>query len=148
MATKLDVNTGNTDLGKKIWDIHQNNEYTKVNNYKEGMCYNCFENNAVAALVLDICGDCAGKRGRETILVPIKQIYYGMCYFCGDYKFNLEQINGRLCTKCHRRCATHIKDYNKKGGQFGADPFWKSVKRRHGQDWKLIMNDPSQSYRR
>lgn len=148
MATKLDVNTGNTDLGKKIWDIHQNNEYTKVNNYKEGMCYNCFENNAVAALVLDICGDCAGKRGRETILVPIKQVYYGMCYFCGDYKFNLEQINGRLCTKCHRRCANHIKDYNKKGGQFGADPFWKSVKRRHGQDWKLIMNDPSQSYRR
>jgi len=148
MATKLDVNTGNTDLGKKIWDIHQNNEYTKVNNYKEGMCYNCFESNAVAALVLDICGDCAGKRGRETILVPIKQVYYGMCYFCGDYKFNLEQINGRLCTKCHRRCATHIKDYNKKGGQFGADPFWKSVKRRHGQDWKLIMNDPSQSYRR
>ena len=148
MATKLDVNTGNTDLGKKIWDIHQNNEYTKVNNYKEGMCYNCFENNAVAALVLDICGDCAGKRGRETILVPIKQVYYGMCYFCGDYKFNLEQINGRLCTKCHKRCATHIKEYNKKGGQFGADPFWKSVKRRHGQDWKLIMNDPSQSYRR
>jgi len=148
MATKLDVNVGNTDLGKKIWDIHQNNEYTKVNNYKEGMCYNCFENNAVAALVLDICGDCAGKRGRETILVPIKQVYYGMCYFCGDYKFNLEQINGRLCTKCHKRCATHIKEYNKKGGQFGADPFWKSVKRRHGQDWKLIMNDPSQSYRR
>ena len=71
-----------------------------------------------------------------------------MCYFCGDYKFNLEQINGRLCTKCHKRCATHIKEYNKKGGQFGADPFWKSVKRRHGQDWKLIMNDPSQSYRR
>lgn len=148
MATKLDVNVGNTDLGKKIWNIHQNNEYTKVNNYKEGMCYNCFENNAVAALVLDICGDCAGKRGRETILVPIKQVYYGMCYFCGDYKFNLEQINGRLCTKCHKRCATHIKEYNKKGGQFGADPFWKSVKRRHGQDWKLIMNDPSQSYRR
>jgi hypothetical protein len=148
MATKLDVNVGNTDLGKKIWKIHQDNEYTKVNNYKEGMCYNCFESNAVAALVLDICGDCAGKRGRETILVPIKQVYYGMCYFCGDYKFNLEQINGRLCTKCHRRCATHIKDYNKKGGQFGADPFWKSVKRRHGQDWKLIMNDPSQSYRR
>ena len=104
MATKLDVNVGNTDLGKKIWNIHQNNEYTKVNNYKEGMCYNCFENNAVAALVLDICGDCAGKRGRETILVPIKQVYYGMCYFCGDYKFNLEQINGRLCTKCHKRC--------------------------------------------
>ena len=141
MPTKLNVNTGGTDLGNKIWDIHQSNEYTKVDNYKEGMCYNCFGNNAVAALVLDICGDCAGKRGRETILVPIKQVYYGLCFFCGKHKFNLEQINGRLCNKCHRKCANHIKEYNKKGGQFGADPFWQRMRKKHGKDWKIIFDN-------
>ena len=59
MATKLNLNSGGTTIGNKIIDIHQNNEYTKVNNYKEGMCFGCFGNNVVAALVSDICGDCA-----------------------------------------------------------------------------------------
>lgn len=141
MATKLNVNTGNTDVGKKVWDLHQKDEYTRVNNYKEGMCYNCFENNAVSALVLNICGDCAGKRGRETILVPIKEEMYGLCYFCGDYKFRIEQINGRLCNRCHRRCANHIKAYNNKGGMYGADPFWQKMRRKHGKDWKQIFSN-------
>ena len=139
MATKLNVNTGGTAMGDKIWDIHQRSEYTKVNNYKEGMCFNCFESNAVSALVLDICGDCAGKRGRETILVPIKQVYYGLCYFCGTYKFNMEQINARLCHKCHRRTADVMKDYNKKGGMFNVDPFWVKQRKRNGKDWRIIF---------
>ena len=142
MATKLDVNTGGTKLGDKIWDIHQKNEYTKVNEYKEGMCFNCFKTGIpVGAGVNDICGDCAGKRGRETILVPIKGVYYGMCHFCGKYKFNMEQVNVRLCQRCHQRCSKHIKEYNKKGGQFGADPFWQKMRKKHGKDWKIIFNN-------
>jgi len=139
MTTKLNVNTGQTHMGKKIWEIHQKNEYTKVNNYKEGMCFNCFENNAVSALILDICGDCAGKRGRETILVPIKSVYYGMCYFCGNYKFNMEQINARLCHKCHKKVAKVMRAYNKKGGMFNADPFWVRQRKKNGKDWRIIF---------
>ena len=89
MATKLNLDGGKTNLGKKIVDIHQENEYTHVDNYKEGLCFGCFTKNVVGALVLDCCGNCAGKRGRETLLVKIKDVYYGMCYFCGKYEFNL-----------------------------------------------------------
>ncbi len=67
MATKLDLNAGSTSMGKKIVEIHQDNEYTHVNNYKEGLCFGCFGSNVVGALVADICGDCAGKKGREPL---------------------------------------------------------------------------------
>tara|TARA_R110002020_G_scaffold1019_4_gene5174 strand:- start:2680 stop:3123 length:444 start_codon:yes stop_codon:yes gene_type:complete len=140
MATKLNLDGGKTNLGKKIVDIHQENEYTHVDNYKEGLCFGCFTKNVVGALVLDCCGNCAGKRGRETLLVKIKDVYYGMCYFCGKYEFNLEQINARLCRKCHRRVADVMKDYNKKGGQFGADPFWVRQRKKNGKDWKQIFS--------
>jgi hypothetical protein len=141
MAEKVNINGGQTDIGKKIIDIHQRNEYTRVNSYKEGMCFNCFGNNAVSALVLDICGDCAGKRGRETILVPIKNVYYGLCYFCGTYKFNMEQINARLCHKCHRKVANVTRDYNKKGGMFNVDPFWVRQRKKNGKDWRQIFSN-------
>jgi hypothetical protein len=141
MAEKLKVDAGETTIGKKIVDIHQKNEYTHVNDYKEGMCFGCFGNGIpVGAGVVDICGDCAGKKGRETILVPIKEVYYGMCYFCGDYKFHMEQINARLCQKCHRRVANVMKEYNRKGGMFAVDPFWKNMRKKHGKDWQIIMS--------
>lgn len=140
MATKLDVNTGGTDLGKKIWEVHQKNEETRVNNYKEAVCFGCLKNDAAGAGVFDICGDCAGKRGREPLLVSIKPVYYGLCYFCGEYKFNMEQINARLCKRCHEKVAKVMKNYNKQGGQFGADPFWQKQRKKHGKDWKIIFS--------
>ena len=140
MATKLDVNTGNTYLGKKIWETHQKNEETHVNEYKEAMCFGCLKNDAAAAGVFDICGDCAGKRGRESLLVSIKGVYYGICYFCGEHKFNMEQINARLCRRCSRKVADVMKQYNKQGGQFGADPFWIRMRKKHGKDWKAAFN--------
>jgi len=147
MATKLDVNHGTTDIGKRIWDLHQKNEYTHVTEYKEALCFGCLKNDAAAALIVDICGDCAGKRGRETLLVSVKEVYYGLCYFCGHYKFNMEQVNCRLCRNCHRKVANIMKDYNKKGGFMGADPFWVRIKKKHGKDWKEIMNNGTKSYR-
>jgi len=141
MAEKVKLDSGGTKIGNKIIDIHQKNEYTKVNNYKEGMCFGCFDHGVpVGAGVSDICGDCAGKKGRETILVPIKEIVYGMCHFCGEYKHGLEQVNARLCQKCHRRVSNNMRDYNRKGGMMKVDPFWKSMRRKHGKDWQHIMN--------
>jgi hypothetical protein len=147
MATKLNVDAG-SDIGKKLWKKHQDNEYTHVDNYKEAICLNCFSKDAAAATIADICGDCAGKRGREPLLTKIMDKMYGLCFFCGKHKFHIEQINARFCHSCHRRIADVTKDYNKKGGMFGADPFWLSIKKKHGKDWKEIWNDPTKSLRR
>ena len=141
MATKLNIGTGGNHVGNKIVDIHQKNEYTKINNYKEGLCFGCLKNDAVGALVIDVCGDCAGKRCRETLLVSIKGVYYGLCYLCGDFKFHMEQVNTRLCHSCHRHTALIMKDYNKKGGMMGADPFWIHQRKKNGKDWKHAFSN-------
>lgn len=139
MATKLDNNSQSNDLTKKLWKTHQENEYTHVDNYKEAICINCFKRDASAATLVDICGECAGKRGREPLLAKVVDKMYGLCFFCGEHKFHIEQINGRLCRTCHRRVANVTKEYNKKGGMFGADPFWQSMRKKHGKDWRIIM---------
>ena len=139
MATKLNINSG-SDLGKKLWIKHQKNEYTHVDNYKEALCINCFTKDAASATIADLCGECAGKRGREPLLATITQKMYGLCFFCGKYQFNIEQINARFCRKCHRGIANVTKEYNKKGGPLGADPFWLSMRKKHGKDWKHLWN--------
>ena len=63
-----------------------------------------------------------------------------LCFFCGKYKFEIEQINARFCRKCHRRIANVTKEYNKKGGPVGMDPFWLAMRKKHGKDWKIIMS--------
>ena len=138
MATKLNVDTGGHDVGKKLWERHQKDEYTHVDNYKEAICINCFKKDATSATIADICGECAGKRGREPLLATMSQKMYGFCYFCGKHKFNIEQINARFCRKCHRGIANNTKKYNKDGGLFG-NPFWTSMRKKNGKDWKEIF---------
>jgi hypothetical protein len=139
MATKLNVDTGGEYIGKKLWDKHQGDEYTHVNHYKEAVCINCFKKDAAAATIVMICGDCAGKRGREPLLAKISDKFYGLCYFCSEYKFNLEEINARFCHKCHRKIADVTKAYNKAGGFMYTDPFWKRMRKKNGKDWKEIF---------
>tara|TARA_R100001244_G_scaffold28750_1_gene28095 strand:+ start:739 stop:1182 length:444 start_codon:yes stop_codon:yes gene_type:complete len=143
MATKLNVDDGGLAIGKKLWKTHQDNEYTRVDNYKEAICLNCFKKDAAAATIADICGDCAGKRGRESLLVKITDKMYGLCFFCGKHKFGIEQINARFCRSCHRRIANVTKEYNKKGGMFNVDPFWLAMKKKFGKDWKVLMSNPT-----
>ena len=139
--TELNVNTGGELIGKKLWDKHQKDEYTHVDNYKEAICINCFKKDATSATVADICGECAGKRGREPLLATISQKMYGLCFFCGNYQFNIEQINARFCRGCHRKIADVTKAYNKKGGMFNADPFWIHMKKKLGKEWKELMHE-------
>jgi hypothetical protein len=139
LATKLNVDTGGKYVGKKLWENHQANEYTRVNNYKEGVCLNCLKVDAVAATIVTICGECAGKRGREPLLAKVSDKMYGLCYFCSEHKFHIEEINGRFCHPCHRRIADVTKEYNKKGGLYG-NPFWSRMKKKNGKDWKHIFN--------
>ena len=148
MATKLGTNANSNDLTKKLWDTHQKDEYTRVDNYKEAVCLGCMKKDVAAATIADICGDCAGKRGREPLLAKVKDKMYGLCYFCGEYKFGLEQVNGRFCRTCHRRIANVTKEYNKKGGMFKADPFWIKMRKTMGKDWATIFQQHGQSLRR
>jgi len=141
MPTKLNVDKGGLDIGNKLWAKHQKNEYTRVNNYKEAICLNCLKKDVAGATVAMICGDCAGVRGRETLLAVISTKFYGMCLFCGKYKFHLEEINARFCMPCHRKIADVCKDYNKKGGMYGNDPYWLKIKKRNGKDWRQMYSD-------
>ena len=68
---------------------------------------------------------------------------YGLCFFCGEYRFGIEQINARFCHRCHRKIANVTKDYNKKGGMMNVDPFWLSMKRKLGKEWKALMSNPT-----
>jgi len=141
MATKLNINHGGTDIGKKLLRKHQENEFTRVNNYKEAVCLNCLKNDRAVATIAMICGECAGKRGREALLATISHKYYGLCLFCGLHKFNLEEINARFCMPCHGRIAKITKEYNKQGGMYGADPFWKRMRRKYGKDWEIKFKE-------
>ena len=65
MATKLPVDTGGTYVGKKLWEKHQKDEYTRVSNYKEAVCLNCLKVDATSATIADICGDCGQVEAME-----------------------------------------------------------------------------------
>ncbi len=149
MPTNLDTNKNSNDLTKKLWEKHQSDEYTKVDNYKEAVCLGCMKVDVAAATIADICGDCAGKKGREPLLAKVTEKHYGLCFFCGEYKFKIEQVNGRFCQTCHRRIANVTRDYNKKGGMFKVDPFWVNMRKKHGKDWAKIMSSgETKSYRK
>lgn len=139
MATKLNVDTGGQDIGKKLWEKHQKDEYTHVDNYKEAVCLNCFKKDAASATIVTICGECAGKRGREPLLAKMSDKFYGLCYFCGEHKFHIEEINARFCRRCHRKIANVTKEYNKKGGLY-ANPFWSRMKKKNGKDWRQLFS--------
>ena len=148
MATKLPVNTGGYAVGKKLWEMHQKDEQKHVNNYKEGWCWRCEKKKAVAATLFHVCPHCRRNRGKEFTLVTLADKGWDMCFFCGRYGWDIKQINARLCFGCFDIIRRTMKKFHKAGGTEKVDPFWKSMKRKHGDDWSIIMSDPSKSYRR
>lgn len=145
MATKLPVNVG-SEAGDRLWKKHQADEYRRVNEYKEGLCFNCWKNKAVGACIVDICKRCGDKRGGEAVLAFITQKYYGMCFFCGKYDNDINNINVRMCQHCHLGVAKIIQAYNDKNGMYGSDPFWIKMRKTHGKDWlKLLSWTPKKS---
>ncbi len=141
MATKLNNNAKSNWATKILWNRHQSNEYLKVDNYKEGYCFNCAERNAVCATVTDMCETCFDKRNPEGILAQVSKEpkIHQLCFYCGRYKEWIIQYNVRLCQRCFRQVAQILKAWNKKGGMFGNDPFWLKMRTRHGKDWKELM---------
>jgi hypothetical protein len=148
MPTELNTNANANDMTKKLWEVHQKDEYTRVSNYKEAVCLGCLKKDVAAATIADICEDCASKKGREPLLATVTTKLYGLCFFCAHYKFGIEQVNGRFCKTCHDRIARVTKEYNKKGGMMYTDPYWIAMRKKHGKDWKQIMSSGSSNYRR
>jgi len=140
MPTELPVVLG-SDYAKRLWKKHQDNEYLRVNHYKEGYCFGCFKNRSVGSTIVDICEPCMLKKAKEAILTKIKYNYYGMCFFCNTYTFHVWQINARLCESCHLKVRKILQEYNRRGGMYNVDPFWLSMKRKHGKDWQLMFQD-------
>ena len=141
MAEKLPVQTGGLPIGDKLWKIHQQNEYTHVDRYKEALCFMCFKRKASLATVVDVCTDCIEKRGSLEALLALAGFKpYGLCLKCGKYKFELHVLNVRLCQSCFYKIRQIIKAYNKAGGPKGADPFWKSMRKRFGKDYGILMD--------
>lgn len=131
----------NNDAYKKQWARDQANEYKHVSDDKEAVCYGCFRKEPATATLVDICQKCKQKRGGEALLAHVIHKFYGMCYFCGTYDFDLWQINVRLCLRrCNAQVRKHLTNFNMKGGVKGTDPFWLSMRRKHGKDMDFILN--------
>jgi len=141
LKTKLPVQTGGLPIGDKLWKIHQQNEYTYVDNYKEALCFMCFKRKAVSATIVDMCADCVRKRGGlEGLLAVAGFKPYGLCYKCGKYKFEIHVLNHRICQLCFSRIRKILKAYNMAGGPKGYDPFWKSMRKKFGKDYEILMD--------
>lgn len=143
MGTVLPNNSNANWATKILWKNHQKDEYKHVDNYKEGLCYVCFSRKAVASTLMEVCSVCQSKKGREAILVQVGgQKMYGMCFICGAYKFKTYSLNVRICQSCNYHVRQNLKSYNKKGGLFYADPFWKHIRKKYGNDWQELWSTP------
>lgn len=125
---------------KKLWEEHQKNEYLSVNKYKEAICYGCFKRDIATATLVDICSDCEAKRGKEALLARVCPKFNGMCFFCGEYKWDIWQINCRLClNRCNYKVRQILKNYNMKGGNTGVNPFWQHIRKKMGKDAPILF---------
>jgi hypothetical protein len=147
LADKLNVNTGGTAAGNKIWDMHQKDEQKRVNNHKEGFCWRCEKKKAVSATLFNVCEHCRRNRGHEFTLVTVADKGWDMCMFCGRYDWSIKQMNARLCYNCHYKVRETLRDFRRAGGTTKVDPFWKSMRRNLGKDF-LFQDGFTRHYRK
>ena len=88
----------------------------------------------------------------EPILCIVKKNPYGFCYAHGgysdlEYRYNIAQINVRVCLKCQKRIANAHKELRKRGVH-KVDPFWISARKKLGKDYNLLGWGLGSSFRR
>jgi len=135
LADKLRLDSGGTDVGKKIIKMHQEDEQKAVNNHKEGFCWKCEKKKAVSATVFNVCQHCRRNRGNEFLLVSMADKGWDICMFCSRYTWDIKQFNARLCYECHYIVRKTMANFRKEGGTTKVDPFWKSMRRKGGKDF-------------
>lgn len=136
MPVKLNTNANSNVFTKKLWEKRQSNEYTKINNYSEGMCWGCLSRKEVGATLIDACDDCCARRGADVLLTVVTYRVWGLCMRCGYYKNNIQQINCRLCPSCYNRVSLIHKNL-RRTGTTKHDPVWRSLRKRFGKDFVL-----------
>lgn len=124
---------------KKLWRKHQENEYTRISKHNEGLCVICFKKTFVVPVVIKACKVCLMKRGKEAYLAVFGHNIYGFCLGCGQWKFDVYNLNGRVCQKCNNAIAL-VNEKLQKGEQSKQDPFWKRIKRRFGKDYEILWH--------
>lgn len=133
---------------KKLVESHQRVEETKINKHREGKCYWCESYTFVAPTLVVCCYPCAEKRDLKTILAIAARKMHGVCEICGKYpklryKYNLAQINVRLCMKCMTKVCLNHRDFNRQGGEQSANPYYKWLRRKFGKDYPILVTDGS-----
>lgn len=127
---------------KKVTEFRQKDEYKHIDKHYEGLCYGCWSKKFVIPWTFQICANCVDKRGDEPILNgKLKQIME-FCFFCENHHERIFELNARLCEKCAFVVAKAHKRYEKTG-RYDINPFYKSVKRKLGADWKILLSQPS-----
>lgn len=120
----------------------QANEYTKVNHYGESFCWACAKNgDTCIPTLVDCCLKCMKKRGKEGLMATVTNKGYGFCFFCNSYTWTLWQINVRLCRSCNGRVREYLKAFNRAGGMFGVDPFWKWIQKNNQKDYDILRSN-------
>lgn len=125
---------------KKMREMYQKNEFTKIDKYFEGLCYNCFKRKYVKASLFDVCTRCASKRGHEPIMAVVRVKYWRYCFICASHQERVIAINARMCEHCDRIVAAAHKKY-RLGGKERIDPFWKKMRKSFGKDYNLLFTD-------
>lgn len=135
---------------KKIHREETENEFQKINKYSEGRCYGCATNDYVAAMTLDICYICIGKRGDfydSSLLTFIMDKAELFCSLCGQWRFGGAHLNARLCRKCGFRVGENLKKYANEGGAM-SNPFYQYLRRKQGNDWRWLEANHRHPYRK
>lgn len=124
------------DVAKKEWEESQKNEYTRVDDYQEGLCFCCEKYKDVQAGFLDICFPCFYKCNKKAILNTVRVHPDGLCLMCGrwpkiEYKWNLITFNVRHCPEC----AVKIR---KRGQAGGPNPVYTMARKQYGKDYGIM----------
>lgn len=137
---------GESDIFRKIAQVHQSDDHTRINQHGEAYCFMCFKKDRALATVVQICRNCltkkerVGRKNMESLLNKLKEEIYGYCFNCGTYQMNISHLNIRVCLSCNRRIAEKIQEWHKAGGVEGADPFYQYLRVKLGKDWKALSN--------
>ena len=141
------------DAQKRLLRKHQENEWTAVSKSQEGYCYVCLTRDWCIATLIDVCYPCAKRRGTEPILRFVKGKEWGFCDVHGNYPrwygehYHIVKLNVRVCRKCTKKITEGHRDLRRKGVH-NVDPFYKFLKKKLGNDYRLIGSELGGSVRR
>lgn len=135
--------SNNNDASKKLWEKHQQDEYQRINKFREGLCYGCEQKNLVGARMIDVCKACLKKHSPDIVLTVLSSKIYGWCMLCSRYTWDVGHINVRMCSKCNGRIARNATAHNSSGGKLANDPFWQKIRKKYGKDYKEIFMLPN-----